>query len=85
VDKAVNTIPDQLKTAPGGAEKEKEKEVSVSKAGITKPEESEKSEEEEEEDEEIPTKKSKIEGEAKHLRNLQKNFNKISQNKLPFR
>lgn len=42
-------------------EKEKEKEVSVSKAGI-KRDESEKSEEDEEEEEDIPTKKSKVEG-----------------------
>lgn len=57
-----------MKIAPPAAsekEQEKEKEVSVSKAGI-KREESEKSEEDDEE-EDIPTKKSKVEG----------NFNKI--------
>lgn len=69
VDKAVNVIPDQLKIAPPSLEKddkEKEKEVSVSKAGI-KREESEKSEEEEEEEEDIPTKKSKVEGNLNKL------------------
>lgn len=56
-------------------EKEKEKEVSVSKAGI-KRDESEKSEEDEEEEEDIPTKKSKVEGNLNFLL-FQAYFNKL--------
>lgn len=78
VDKAVNTIPDALKTPPPAAvaaaaavtEKEKEvpSQVSVSSAG-TKREESEKSESEEEVVE-IPAKKSKVEGKHQILSSL---------------